>query len=442
MKRHLARLTGLEEKQLVPALTAALFIFCVLASYYVLKPLRDDIGLLLGKEYLSELFIATMIVMVVANPVYSALMNRFSRIGFIKLIYRFFTANILLFIVAFKYLEQWGLMPKSGTAVQVTGPAFAVGAVFFVWVSVFNLFAVSVFWSLMADLYDSRQSKKLFGLVGAGGTLGAIAGSWATTSLVGKIGATNLLFVSAVLLEAAVVTMVVLTRDYSEPERESRPGESDPSPLAGVSAIFRSPYLIAICLYLFLYTSTSTFLYFQKAAIVDAALSQREDRLAFFANIGIYVNLLTLFIQLFLTGRVLPFLGLTVGLSLVPIVTVGGFLALGAIPGLMPVAVVEVCRSAANYGISRPAREVLFTVVSRQERYLSKSFIDTFVYRGGDTVASAAFEAIQRLNISLAVMPLLAVPVAGLYWVVAIYLGRAQARRAAEAEEGSGSEIR
>ncbi|MCA9779873.1 MAG: MFS transporter [Candidatus Eremiobacteraeota bacterium] len=433
MKALFCRATGLEESQVIPAGLATLYIFFVLAGYYIAKPLRDDIALLLGKEFIPKLFVWTLLVMVVANPVFSALMNRVSRVRFIKYVYRFFALNLLGFIAAFKWLEDAGMMPEGGEAVQVHGAAFTIGAVFFVWVSVFNLFAVSIFWALMADLFDSGSSKKLFGLVGAGGTVGQLVGSGATTALVDKLGPTNLLFLTVITLELAVYAMMGLTSDHVEPTRET--GPSKPNAFSGITDILKSPYLLGICLYLFLYTFTSTFLYFQKQHIVDVTLSDREERVAFFATVSLLISVFTLIIQVFLTGRLLPMLGLSVGLSMVPIVTVIGFVALGFNPGLWPLAAVEVCRSTANYGISRPSREVLFTVVSRREKYLSKSFIDTFVYRAGDAIASGAFAFIQGLSLSLQAISFVAVPVAFVYLGVAGFLGQAQARRAASQAE-------
>ena len=243
------------------------------------------------------------------------------------------------------------------------------------------------------------------------------------------LGPTNLLFITVVTLELAVYAMLGLTRDHTEPPRET--GPSKPNAFSGITDIIKSPYLLGICFYLFLYTFTSTFLYFQKQHIVDVTLSDREERVAFFATVSLLISVFTLIIQLFLTGHILPMLGLSVGLSMVPIVTVIGFVALGFNPGLWPLAAVEVCRSTANYGISRPSREVLYTVVSRREKYLSKSFIDTFVYRAGDAIASGAFAFIQGLSLTLQAISFVAVPVAFVYLGVAGFLGQAQARRAA-----------
>jgi AAA family ATP:ADP antiporter len=438
VKDFLCRITGLDEEQLAPAGLSSLYVFCLLAGYYVVKPLRDDIALLLGKDFIPKLFIWTLVVMIIANPIFSALMNRFGRVVFIKYVYRFFSLNILCFIGVFKWLETTGMMPESGEAVQIQGVAFGVGVVFFVWASVFNLFAVSIFWALMADLFNSGDSKKLFGLVGAGGTFGQLVGSYATRTLVDDVGPTNLLFITVVMLELSVFTMTKLTHGYTDPPRET--GKAAPNAFSGMTDILKSPYLLGICFYLFLYTFTSTFLYFQKQNIVDVTLPLREDRVAFFATISLLISVFTLIIQLFLTGRLLPLVGLSAGLSLVPIVTVFGFLVLGFNPGLWPLAAVEICRSTANYGISRPSREVLYTVVSRREKYLSKNFIDTFVYRAGDAVASGAFSYIISLSLSLQAVSFIAVPVAVVYFGVGVVLGKVQTKKAAILAEQAAKE--
>jgi ATP:ADP antiporter, AAA family len=428
----LCRITGLEEDQLKPAALAAVYIFCILAGYYVLKPLREEIGLLVGKEHVTKLFVGTMLVMLVANPIFSYLMNRFSRVLFIKIVYRFFGLNIVAFIGVFKYLEATGQMPEGGEAIQVTGLAFAIGVIFFLWVSVYNLFCGSLFWALMADLYDSRQSKKIFGLVGAGGTIGGIVGSWLTKVLVTTVGPTNLLFVTMVLLEVAVIAMVAITKNYQEPVRKE--GDKKPNAFSGVGDIVKSPYLLGICFYLFLYTFTSSFIYFQQQYIVDAAFSDRESRVDYYATIGLVVNSLTLVIQLFFTGRLLPLIGVSAGLSLVPIVTTVGFMALGYESSITVLAGVDICRRTCNYAITRPSREILFTVVSRQEKYLSKSFIDTFVYRAGDAIASGAFESITAFTANLQHVSLIALPIAVIYLGVAWFLGKAQVKKAFQTE--------
>lgn len=433
MIRFLSGITGIEKDKLVPACFAALYIFCVLGGYYVVQPLRDDIGLLLGKDFLPKLFFGTLIVMIVANPLFSYMMNRFSRINFIRYLYRFFSLNILGFIAIFKYLESTGQMAGgSGEATVLVGIGFVVGVAFFLWASVFSLFAVSVFWALLADLYNSSESKKIFGFVGAGGTFGQMIGSTLTKTLVAHLGPTNLLFITIVMLEVALFAMTRMTKTYQEPVRSE--SEKKPNALSGVKDILKSKFLLGICLYLFLYTFTSSFLWFQKQNIVAETIVDRATRVDFFSTINLIVSTATLIIQIFLTGRLLPIIGIAAGLSLVPIVTTVGFAVLSFQPGLYVLAAVEICRKTANFGISRPSREILFTVVSRQEKYLSKSFIDTFVYRAGDAIASGVFQWITTITTNFQTISMLAVPIAFLYLVVGVFLGKAHAKKAAKLE--------
>lgn len=425
------RITGLGK--LGTEREAWLFLFCfsIMAGTYVVKPLRDELPGLMGDGWDTVLFRCTLVVMIIANPIFSAVVNRTTRVGFMKGIYRFFGANLLLFIAVFKYLESTGQMPRSGAAVQVAGAAFFASGIFFVWASVFNLFAVSVFWALLADLYSGEQGKRVFGFIGAGGTLGGVAGSLLTSNLVDDVGGpTNMLFLTVFFLEVAVQTMLRATRGFVEPERPK--AEDRPNALSGIGAIFASPYLLGICCYLFFYAFTSSLLWFQKQDIVKAFIPDREPRVQFFAEINTYINALTLVIQLFLTSRLLPLLGLGAGLALVPVVTFVGFLALAQSPTLFVIGLFEVVRSTCNYAISRPSREVLFTAVSRQEKYLSKSFIDTFVYRGGDTMASFATDGIKATTKSLAALSYSGTPVCVLYLLVALGLGRAHARKTAK----------
>lgn len=427
--RLLSKLTGLSEKDAPQAGAAFLFFFCILASYYIVQPLRDEVGLLIGEEYLPRLLISSLVVMVVVNPVFAYLLNRVGRVRLVKSVYRFFEMNIVLFFVLFKYLEGSGQMVAHGQAEQVQGVAFVSACVFFLWTGVFNLFAVSVFWALMSDIYTGAQSKGVFGLLGAGGTLGQMAGSALVGFLTRNIEnfhVSNLLLLSAVLLEVAVWAMLWITRDYQEPPR--KPGEKKPHAFSGVTDILKSPYLLAICLYLFLYSFTSSFIWLQKQNLVNASLSDRGGRIGFFSNVNLAVSVMTLFIQLFLTGKFLTLIGLSAGLCLVPVVGLVGFAALARWPSLHTIALLEIVRKTANYAISRPSREVLFTAVSRREKYLSKNFIDTVVYRGGDAVASASFEILFR-GAGIVATSLSAVGISVAYLGVALGLGQAHARR-------------
>ena len=430
MVRLLSKLTGLDEKDAPQAGFAFCFFFCILASYYIVQPLRDELGLLVGEEYTPKLFVGSLVVMAFANPLFAYFLNRSGRLRLMKYTYRFFALNLLFFIGCFKWLEATGQMATHGEAARVGGLAFGMACVYFLWTGVFNLFAVSVFWALMADIYSGEQSKRCFGFLGAGGTLGQMFGSFLTGRVVESLGPTNLLFVSVVLLELGVQAMFVITRSYEEPPKKE--GEKRPGAFSGVTDIAKSPYLLGICLYLFLYTFTSSFIYFQKQSIVASSISDRSDRVGFFSDVNFWISVMTFVIQLFVTGSFLSVIGLSAGLALVPIVGVVGFLALAKDPSLQTIAILEVVRKTANYAISRPSREVLFTAVSRREKYQAKNFIDTVVYRAGDTGAAALFEAFFKVGASVVLVSTSAVGASVIYLIVGLTLGRAHARRLAE----------
>ena len=236
----------------------------------------------------------------------------------------------------------------------------------------------------MADIFGGSR-KRLFGFIGAGGTLGQIFGSSFTTFIVHVIGNTNLLLVSAVFLELSVLCMIQVGKNLKakDEQKEKKAAKKDGGTWEGITAVFKSNYLISICLFMFLYTFTSTFLYFEKQAIVSEYISSRAERTSFFSGVNLAVGILTVLVQLFFTGRIIPMLGIALSLAFLPMFTSFGFLALGLLPQLWMIAGFDVLRKTLNYAITRPSREILYTVVSRAEKYKAKSFIDTFVYRRG-----------------------------------------------------------
>jgi AAA family ATP:ADP antiporter len=417
---------GVTERRAV--VLAFLFHFVVLASYYVLRPIRDEIGAAGGLESLSWLFTATLGAMLAANVLFSAVAARLSRRRFIPLAYRFFIVTLGGF---------WLLMQ-----VDPAGTVSWVGRAFYVWVSVFNLFVVSVFWAFMADLFTAGQGKRLFGFIAVGGTLGAILGGVVTAGLVDTLGSANLLIISAVLLECAVWCVKLFPADASFPrKRESsldprfRGDDGTPEwPLggtfwSGIAHVFRSPYLLGICGFMLLHSLTSTLVYFQQADIVGGAFSDRAARTAFFAQLDIAVNALTVLMQVLLTGRLLKWLGVGATLALLPVVSLAGFVAMAAAPSLALLAAFQVARRAVNYAVSRPAREVLFTVLPREDKYKAKAFTDTFVYRAGDQVGAWTYPALRALGLGLAGVSWVAVPLASVWIALSLWLGRRQAAR-------------
>jgi AAA family ATP:ADP antiporter len=383
-----------------------LYVFAVLSAYYVLRPIRDEMGVQGGVENLPWLFTGTLIGMIAINPLFAMLVKRLARARFIALAYRFFAVNLLVFLLLFAFAN----------------PAQDVwlGRAFFIWLSVFNLFVVSVFWALMVDVFDAEQGKRLFGFLAAGATLGAIAGSTITASLVRGVGATTLFVASMVLLEVAVFASRRLSfKDTTVEEAPIGGGV-----LAGIAHTFRSPYLLNICLFLLLFTVTSTFLYFQQATIARDSFADRASRTAFFAQVDLAVNVLTLTVQLLLTAHVLRRLGVALTLAILPAFTTLGFAALALSPTIAVIVAFQVLRRAANFALARPTREILFTVLAREDKYKAKSFIDTVVYRAGDQVGSWSYLLLSAFGLGIAGVALVAVPLSALWIANSVWLGR------------------
>ncbi len=393
-----------------------LYIFCVLSSYYILRPIRDEMGVAGGVENLQWLFTGTLLGMLVVNPPFAALVAKLPRVRFIALTYRFFIVNLLIFILLF----------HMATVAQHVW----VGRVFFIWTSVFNLFVVSVFWALMVDVFDSEQGKRLFGFIAAGATLGGIAGSTITASLAKDVPATYLLLGSAALLEAAVFSVRRLSRLsaalHQRPAARNDGGLIGGNMLSGLTHAFKSPYLINVSVYILLFAITSTFLYFQQLEIARLSFSERGARTAFFARIDLWVNILTLIAQLFLTARVLRIIGVALTLAILPALSIVGFGTLAVAPTIAVVVVYQVLRRAGNFAFARPSREVLFTVVPREDKYKAKSFIDTVIYRTGDQVGAWSFAALSFLGLAMTGVAIVAVPISIAWLLNALWLGRKQ----------------
>jgi AAA family ATP:ADP antiporter len=341
------------------------YFFLVLCSYYLLRPVRDTVGVALGRDELQRLFVLTFIVMLALVPVFGWLSAKLPRARLLPIVYAFFALNL------------------AGFSLQLPP------AVFFVWLSVFNLFVVSVFWSFMSDLFAPAQAARLYGTIAAGGSCGAIAGPLVAAE--SPLGANGLLMLAAVLLLGAVICIAMLSRwARTHPRAGDPPAEKalGGSILAGMRAALSSPFLLAICGYLFCYTALSTALYFQQVTIVREALPDPQEQTRFFARVDLAVNSLTLAIQVLAFARLSALIGPIGLLVLMPIVSVAGFLWLGATPTLTALVVFGVTRRVGEFAISKPAREALFTVVPREQRYKAKNFIDTVIYRGGDTIAA------------------------------------------------------
>jgi ATP:ADP antiporter, AAA family len=401
-------------------LLSFVYYFFVLSSYYIIRPIRDDMGVAGGVENLPWMFTGTLVAMLIANGLFAALVAKFSRRRFIPIAYRFFILNLLIFFVLLMVISR--------------DHQIWVGRSFYIWTSVFNLFVVSVFWAFMADIFSTDQGKRLFGFISVGGTLGGIVGAAVTALLVQRVGAVTLLLFSAILLELSAQCVRFFPSAFEgsrDSEREKRKAAAEEAPIgggiwSGVVHDLRSPYLLGICAYMLLYAITSTLLYFQQANIAAQAFTDRGARTAFFAQIDLLVNVLTIFVQAFLTGRLLKWLGVGITLAMLPALSVIGFTGMGFVPTLSLLVIFLVLRRAGNFAIARPAREVLFTVVSREDKYKAKSFIDTFIYRAGDQIGAWSSPALGWLGLGMAGVSFVAAPLAAIWLIISLWLGRQQ----------------
>ena len=414
LRRLLARTTTARPDETPATLWSFAYFFCVLSSYYVLRPVRDEMGVAGGMARLPWLFTGTFVAMLAVTPIFGALAARLPRRTLLPALYAFFIACIL---------ALWALLRREAV------PAWAPAA-FFIWLSVFNLFVVSVFWSFMADVWDEEQARRLFGFIAAGGSAGALVGPALTAALATSLRPANLLVIAAGLLAGAVLCIARLRRwTGASAGRPQGRADGDEAPLGGhalggVTRVARSPYLIGICAFVGLGTVLATFVYFQQAQIVRAAIPDPGRRTALFAGIDLAVNVLTIATQAFATGPLLTRVGLPRMLAFLPALSLAGFAILALVPGAVVLIAFQVLRRAAQYGIAGPAREVLFTVISREEKYKAKNFIDTVVSRGGDAVSGWAFAGLMALGLGITGIALAALPLAAGWIAVAFMLAR------------------
>lgn len=384
-----------------------IFFFCLLGGYFMLRPVRDAVGVANGVANIPWLFTATLVVMLLLTPVYGWVVARYPRRLFLPLVYLFFVTNLLAFYVLLRL--QWH-------------PLY-VTRVFFVWLSVFNLFVVSVFWSFMVDIYHSNQARRLFGLITAGGSLGAIIGPWVTASWVDVIGVENLLLVAALMLSIATLCIFIL-RSYS---RELDPAQQvedrevmGGSIFEGALRVLSSRYLLLVCAVMLLHNTASVFLYNMRAVVVSEAAQEVAQYTKIFGYIDLSVNVIALILQSMITVRLVRRYGMAATLMIVPALLLLGFGVMGAAPSLLLVIAVQVAQRSMNYGIIGPAKEMLFAPVDREIKYKSKNFIDTVVYRGSDFVSVWLYRLLStELGWSLGLISWSLVPVLGLWaWVV------------------------
>lgn len=423
VQRLLNRLGTIEPGEERATLLAATYFFFALASYFILRAVRDAVGVAAGTGQLPWLFTGTLLTTLAMNPVYSSVVARLPVRRFIPIVYRVFIAALLIFAAVLKYGPP-SLEPY-------------LGPTFWILTSIYSLFIPSVFWGFMADTFHPEQSKRLFGFISVGGTLGALAGAFLTSRLAEVVGTPVLMVMSVVLLECAVQAVRRFPPSFRAETRARDEANRSVggSSLAGITHVLGSPYLLGICLYMLMFTIGSTILYFQQAEIVGARYADREARTAFLATIDTVVQSLTILAQLFVTGRVIKWLGVGLTLAIMPVLSLVGFASLGIWGTLAVFVLFQVTRRAGEYAFGRPAREVLFTVVPPEDKYKAKNFIDTFVYRGGDQIGAWSYAGLTAAGLAVSTISLLAAPLSAVWLMVAFWLGKQQQRR--QAAEGS-----
>jgi len=398
------------------------FHFLILGGYYITRPIRDSIGAS-NMEALPWMFTATLIAMLIANVAFAAAVARMSRRKFIPLAYGFFIVVFGLFFIA---------MQTRPAPEQVW-----IDRGFFVWVSVFNLFNTAVFWAFMTDLFTVEQGKRLYGFIAVGGTLGAICGAYITKHYVGEIGPANLLIIAATMFAIAGAMVRFFPSGFTE---ENKPAAKPEEPIggsvwSGITHICRSPYLMGLAASMLLYTTTSTWAYFQQSELAGGVLKTSTARTEFFGNLEIWVNGITILIQILLTGRLLKWFGVGFTLFALPFISLVGFAAMGVAASLGTLAVFQVARRAGAYALMRPSREILFTVLKREDKYKVKSVTDTLGYRTGDQLGVWSYSGMHALGLTLSSISFIAVPVVTGWCILSLWLGRKQVALAREREQ-------
>lgn len=404
------------EKEGAAFVWSFLYFFSLLTAYFILRPIRDAMGIAGGTGSLAYLFSYTFLVMLAVMPIYGVLVARFPRRKLIPYIYIFFISNLVLFWYFFENNIAMDMVAK----------------VFYVWISVFNVFVVSIFWSFMVDIFKAGDSKKLFGLIASGGTVGSIVGPLTVTFLIDTLGTEKLLLISAAILMFSIVCVLKLIglrpENISSSELEGDVEEEKAiggGVLSGFTEILKSRYLMRISALVFLLSLTATFAYFQQGALIYEGYTDTDERVKVFAMIERYVSIGALIFQVFISGPVISRYGVKVGIIILPIVTVLGFALLAFSPTIGVFILFQTMRRASEYGMFVPSRENLFSIVSREQKYKAKNFIDTAVFRGGDVVNGWIYTGLSSImGLSIGVIAMVGVPLAAIWGVLAWRLGK------------------
>ena len=406
----LRMLTGADSEEVRPLCWSFLYFFCLLCGYYILRPVRDEMAIEGGVQHLPWMMTATFLTLLVATPLFGYVSARVARDRLLLAVYAFFASHLVGFFLLMSghVAPQW------------------IARAFFVWLSVYNLFVVSVFWSFMADIFRPEQGARLFSIIAAGGSTGAMVGPLLTTGLTYLVPVPALMLVSAGLLGACWFCIRALDRWSNQHARPSfeRTGDAiGGSMWAGMRLSVSSPYLLGICAYLFFLTTTATFLYLEQTRLVGEQFGSAQARTRLFAVVDLAVNIMTFLMQLFMTGPMISRFGFASALILLPAASIFGFAMIGLMPVLLTFILFTIVRRVSEYAVAKPAREVLFTVVGREEKYKAKNFIDTAVSRGGDAATGWIVNGVKAMGISATQIAWALIPLACVWawlgWVLA-----------------------
>ena len=416
--RVLSFAAKIEPRELPSVLAAFFLYFFVLGSYFAVRPVRETIATMLGSDYVADLWLYTAIFSIAIVPVYGWLIARFRRAVLLPAIYGSVALTLALI----------------GASLGDQDLDRSVGASFYVLISVLNLLLVSIMWSFLLELFNSEQTKRLFGFIAAGGTAGALVGPVITRVAVSSIGDSGVLYIGAAGFVGAVACQAILMGIWrpavSAGNSSAVTGSASfdkglgGNPFAGISIVLKSPYLIGIAVFVALASLASTILYFEQLRIVEAAFPDRTERTEVFATIDFVVQSLTILTQLFLTGRIASKLGLRYLLIILPIVMIGGFLVLAAFNTFVVLVVMFVGRRWGEYALIRPGREMLFSIFDKETKYKAKNFIDVPVYRAADYVGGQGKTAIDAITASPVASLLIGTVMAGVWAAVGWRLGK------------------
>ena len=427
MKDFIQKFTNIHRDEVPVVIACGFFFFCLLTALMVLRPAREALGMESGLDTVRWLFLGTAVFTLLVNPVFGYLVSHFKRFTFVATTYFFFAASLLVFYL---FLT---LAPESMGQIS--------GRIFYVWYSVFNLFNTMVFWATMADTYKLEQSKRLYGTIAVGGTLGAIFGPWLTSVLAIPIGTANLLLVSVCFLFLGVFCAWLVfhfstAAGFTSLSADNSDNELDKNEIIGGSAwqglrsALSSPYLLGISGYVLIIAIVGTFLYFTRLAMVAAVGDDTDLRTTMFAQIDLITQMTTLVLQLIVTGHIMRRLGVSIALAILPIVVIFGMIGLTVVGTLATLVIFEAIYRAIQRAVMRPARETLYTVVSKEEKYKAKAFIDTFVFRGGDVVGAWTEGLITRLGMGLFALAAITIPMAIVWAALGVWLGLQQSDKA------------